>query len=282
MDKIINGKKIATAIKDELAQEIYNLNGVRPNLAIILVGNRADSELYVGLKQKQAKTVGIDTHLYKINKEAKEKEILDTIDFLNKDDLIDGILVQLPLPEGMNSNKIVNRIKVEKDVDGFHKTNLDNVNKENGILSPVFLAILASLKDINLDLKSKKVVILYNSDIFGKTLEKLLINKGAIVQAIQQKKIERNKNKIKEADIIITVIGKAKFIKKTAIKNKAVIIDVGINKEGDKVYGDADIKSVLEKVSYITPVPGGIGPITIAMLFKNTLQVFKFRKKIHE
>ncbi|NCD00664.1 bifunctional 5,10-methylenetetrahydrofolate dehydrogenase/5,10-methenyltetrahydrofolate cyclohydrolase [bacterium] len=279
MNKIIDGKKIAKTIKDNVAKEIYNLKKGRPNLAIILVGDRPDSELYVGLKQKQAKTVGIDTHLYKIENNTTEEELLNVVDFLNNDSLIDGVLIQLPLPEKIDSDKIVNRINPEKDVDGFHKDNLKNIEKEDVILSPVFLSVLESFKDIGLDIKDKKIVILYNSDIFGKSLAKLLEKKKAKVKTVQQKEINKKGKEIKEADIIITAIGKANFIKGENIKKDVVIIDIGITKEDKKVYGDADMKSVFNKVSYITPVPGGIGPMTIAMLFKNTLQVFKNRQK---
>jgi methylenetetrahydrofolate dehydrogenase (NADP+)/methenyltetrahydrofolate cyclohydrolase len=278
MGKIIDGKSIANKIKDNIAKEIYNL-GQRPNLAIILLGNREDSKLYVKLKQKQAKTVGIDTHFYHLEEDNTEAELIEIIEFLNKDTLIDGILVQLPLPKHMNADKVVNIIDPKKDVDGFNQKNLDNLNSKETLVSPVFSSVLKIFEEINYKLEDKKVALVYNSEIFANNLLELLEKQKAELLMIQKKSINKNISKLKTADTIISVIGHPWWIKKSYIKKGAVIIDVGITKKKDKVYGDANHKYLLDKVDYITPVPGGVGPITIAMLFQNTLKAFKIKKE---
>jgi|AntRauTorckE6833_2_1112554.scaffolds.fasta_scaffold00067_14 methylenetetrahydrofolate dehydrogenase (NADP+)/methenyltetrahydrofolate cyclohydrolase len=277
MGKVIDGKSIAKKIKDNIAKEIYNL-GQRPNLAIILLGNREDSKLYVELKQKQAKTVGIDTHFYHLEEDSTEAQLIEVIEFLNNDPLIDGILVQLPLPKHMNADKVVNIIDPKKDVDGFNEKNLNNLDSNEALISPVFSSVLKIFEDINYNLEDKKVALVYNSEIFGKNLLELLEKQKAELLMIQKKSIEKNIDKLKTADAIITVIGHPWWIKKSYIKKGAVIIDIGITKKKGKVYGDANYKYLLDKVDYITPVPGGIGPITIAMLFQNTLKAFKIKK----
>lgn len=277
MGKIIDGKSIANKIKDNISKEIYNL-GQRPNLAIILLGNREDSKLYVKLKKTQAKTVGIDTHFYHLEEDS-EAELIEIIEFLNDDPVIDGILVQLPLPKHINADKVINIIDPKKDVDGFNKKNLDNLNSEKTLVSPVFSSILKIFEEISYKLEDKKVALVYNSEIFGNNLVDLLKKQKAKFLMIQKKSINKNIAKLKTADVIISVIGHPWWIKKSYIKKGVVIIDVGISKKKDKVYGDANYKYLLDKVDYITPVPGGIGPITIAMLFKNTLKAFKIKKE---
>ena len=313
--QIINGKILAEKIKNEIVKEIlrkdffeeqncqdsscachvreknnktikqksnFILTCPRPNLAIILIGNREDSDLYVGLKEKEAKKVGIDTHLYKYADGISEKEILDSINYLNNDDCIDAILIQLPLPKRLDTDKIINSIKKEKDIDGFHPDNLKILlNSCNGgaMMPPVFGACLEILKSINCELKNKKVCIIANSDIFGKTLAKVLECRGAEVETVKADNKDL-KNKTSEADILITAVGKSKFIKKDMVKKDAVIIDIGITKEGKKVYGDVDFEDVKNVAGYITPVPGGVGPLTIAMAFKNTVELYKKRLNI--
>jgi methylenetetrahydrofolate dehydrogenase (NADP+)/methenyltetrahydrofolate cyclohydrolase len=278
MGKIIDGKAIANKIKEDIAKEIYNL-GQRPNLAIILLGNREDSKLYVKLKQNQAKSVGIDTHFYHLEEDSGEKELIEVIEFLNNDSLIDGILVQLPLPKHLDADKIVNIIDPKKDVDGFNQKNLDNLGSDKTLVSPVFNSVLKIFESINYKLEDKKVALVYNSEIFGNNLLELLKKQKAQLLMVQKKTIDKNINKLKIADVIISVIGYPWWIKKSYIKKGVVIIDVGISKKKEKVYGDANHKQLLDKVDYITPVPGGIGPITIAMLFQNTLKAFKIKKE---
>lgn len=263
MVKKIDGRAIAERVKDEIAQAIYKLNGPRPNLAIILVGERKDSKLYVSLKEREGKKIGIDTHLYKLDSSTSEEELLKIISFLNTDPLIDGILVQLPLPEQFDTDKIIAAINPEKDADGFHPAH------PNYVMSPVLASILACLEEIKFDFENKTACVLYNSEIFGLSVKKILKDKG--LQVILKEKPE-------EADLIISALGRPHFIKKENIKEGAVIIDIGITKVDDKVLGDVDYEDVKDKASYITPVPGGIGPMTIAFLFKNVLEIFKAKK----
>jgi len=263
MVKKIDGRAIAEKFKDEIAQQIYKLDGPRPNLAIILVGERPDSKLYVSLKQREGVKIGVDTHLYELGEDTSEEKLLETIDFLNKDDLIDGILVQLPLPPQFNTDKIIAAINPDKDADGFH------VEHPYYVMSPVLASILACLEEIKFDYEDKTACVLHNSDIFGLSVKKILEEKGMKVIL---------KGEPEQADLIVSALGKPYFVKKEMIKEKAVLIDIGITKVGDKVLGDIDYEDVKNKASYITPVPGGIGPMTIAFLFKNVLEIFKAKK----
>ncbi len=284
--KIIDGYALADKIKDKIVKDVEKYchatqtNGQRPNLAIILVGEREDSKLYVKMKEKEAKKVGIDTHLYKFDSQVTEKDLLDTIKFLNEDPLIDAILIQLPLPEHIDADKIVNSIKPEKDADRFHKKNLEflfTTCEYDKILPPVFGVVLEILKNINYDIKNKKVCIITNSDIFGKNLARILECRQAKIDVVYS----NNKNiaqKSKKADILITAVGKPKFITKDMVKENAVIIDIGISRENGKVCGDVDFEKVKDKVDFITPVPGGVGPMTIAILFRNVMEMYKKSK----
>ena len=281
MAKIINGKALAEKIKDNIVKETAKLKGERPNLAIILIGEREDSKLYVNLKEEEAKKVGIDTHSYKCPKNINEREVLDMINHLNKDELIDAILVQLPLPKGFNADAIIKAINPAKDVDRFHPDNLKKLFKtcnHQKIAPPVFATILEMLKSIDCQLRGKQVCIICNSNIFGKSLAKVLKCQGAKA-GIAQADDNNLTDKTRQADILITAIGKPKFIKEDMIKKGAVIIDIGITKQGKKVYGDVDFEDVKNKVGSITPVPGGVGPMTIAMAFKNILELYKQNKK---
>lgn len=284
MQKIIDGKAIAEKIDKKTARKIFNLNGPRPNLAIILIGNNPDSELYVSMKEKQAKRVGIDTHLYKCPDNIPETEIFSMIDHLNKDELIDAILVQLPLPKNYDTDRIILTIDPKKDVDRFHPDNLAALLKtcEHGeVMPPVYEAILAMLKEINFSLDSKKVCLVINSDIFGLGLKKVLECLGAQVDIVKANDKDI-KNHTLAADLLISAIGKKHFIKKTMIKKDAVVIDIGITKEKAKVYGDVDFDNIKDKASFVSPVPGGVGPMTIAMLFKNTLALYFAKQKINK
>lgn len=290
MAKIINGNELAEKIKDKLIKEIIGLkdNNIqkkdelalikrRPNLAIILIGGREDSKLYVKLKEIEAKKIGIDTHTYRCPENTNEEEILEMIKYLNKDELIDAILVQLPLPKQFNTDKIIKTINPEKDVDRFHPENLkkflETCNHKD-IMPPVIEVILEILKTTKCEMRNKHACIISNSKIFGKTIAKALkcIEIKTEVSSTDDPLL---KNKSNSADILITAIGRPKFIKKDMVKKNAIIIDIGISKKGKKIYGDVDFKNVKEKVKFITPVPGGVGPMTIAMLFKNTFKIYK-------
>ena len=285
--KLIDGRELAEKIKDEVAGEIsrYLANGQndRPNLAIILAGEREDSKLYVSLKEQQAKTVGIDTHLYKIAETESENDLVALINFLNNDPDIDGILVQLPLPERFNVDKIIQTIWPTKDVDGFHPQHPDYIQ------SPVYAAVLECLVSINFDLAGKKVAVLHNSDIFGHGLAEILRARGAQVKTVAVRDFdkldsvasEEKYNEIKaatsEAAVVISALGLPLFVKDDLVAPESILIDVGIAKVDQRIFGDIDPVAVAAKAAYLTPVPGGIGPMTIALLFKNVWEIFKRR-----
>lgn len=260
MVKNIDGHAIAERVKDEIAKEIYELNGPRPNLAIILVGEREDSKLYVSLKEREGVKLGVDTHLYKIDADAPEKEILDTIKFLNADPLVDGILIQLPLPGKFDTDRIINTLNPDKDVDGFHPEHPDF------IVSPVIAAVLACLDEIDFDGSGQTACVFYNSDIFGAGVKNALEDRG--LEILPPEKSD-------EADVLVSALGLPHSVKKEVIKEGAVVIDIGTTKVEGKVLGDVDYEDVKDKAEYITPVPGGIGPMTIAFLFQNVLEIFK-------
>lgn len=264
MVKKIEGAKIAEKIKDDVAKNIFELNGPRPNLAIVLVGERADSKLYVSLKEREGQKVGIDTHSYKLPEDISEQELLDVIGFLNKDASIDGILVQLPLPEKFDTDKIIAALDPLKDVDGFHPLHPEY------IISPVLASVLACLDNIKFVFSGKTACVLYNSEVFGTSVKEILEKKGMTVSL---------KDNPEKADVLVTALGEPHKIKKEMIKDGAVIIDIGITKQEEKVLGDVDFEDVKDKAGYITPVPGGIGPMTIAFLFKNVWEIFKRKEK---
>ena len=274
--QLIDGKQLAENIKKDIAHTIHTLGGPRPNLAIILVGDRPDSQLYVSLKEKQAKAVGIDTHLYKCEAEITEQELLDMINFLNKDRAIDAILVQLPLPEHISTHKIIEALDPQKDIDGFHSYNLARLNNETAdkIIPPVYGVIITMLQSINYDLTGKQVCLIAKADIFENNLADLLQHLGAQVSLTKITDGDLS-DKTRRADVLITAVGQPGYITAEMIKDQAVIIDIGITKINGEVKGDVDFASVQDKAGYLTPVPGGVGPLTIAMAFANTLQVFK-------
>lgn len=286
--QIIDGRALAEKIKDEVVEEIAGgrkgdelLNCPRPNLAIVLVGEREDSKIYVNLKEREAKRVGIDTHLYKLEENVSEKELLETIAFLNGDDQVDAILVQLPLPSHIDTDKVIQAVNPEKDVDGFHP---DNLNMLLGtcdnppVMPPVFDAVLEALSSIKYELRGEQVCIVANSDIFGRSLAKVMECRGAKAEAVKPDDVKLE-DKTREADVLITAVGKPGFIGGDMVKKGAVLIDIGISKEAGKVAGDIDFDDVDDMASFITPVPGGIGPLTIACAFRNAVALFKRRCK---
>lgn len=263
MYKIIDGRKIADKIKDDLVQEIFSYKDRRPSLAIILVGSREDSKLYVSLKEEEAKRVGVDTHLYTFPEETKSEDVLEAISFLNQDDGVDAILIQLPLPKHLNTDEIINALNPEKDADGFHP------RKPSHIKPPVLSAITACLESIPLEGKGKSACILNKSEIFGVSVQQLLEERKFEIIGVDD---------IKKADLIITATGRPASVKADMMKKGVAIIDIGISKNKNKVSGDVDTESAREYASYLTPVPGGVGPMTIAFLFKNVLQIFKSKE----
>lgn len=276
--KNIDGKALAEAIKDDLVKEILAL-GERPNLAIILAGEREDSKLYVALKEKQAMAVGIDTHLYRCDDDVKEEDLLATIDFLNNDDTIDGILIQLPLPEGLDTDKIIARMSPDKDVDGFHPKSLQKLlsSCRLEVEPPLIGVILSMLESIKYDLSGKRVAALVNSPILGASIKHVLECRGGKVNLLSGNESDL-KAKTGEADLLISALGRPKLVTAEMVKDGAVLIDIGITRMPDgSVCGDIDQTGMDARDGFITPVPGGVGPMTIALAFKNTLELYKLR-----
>ncbi|MEI6835290.1 MAG: bifunctional 5,10-methylenetetrahydrofolate dehydrogenase/5,10-methenyltetrahydrofolate cyclohydrolase [Candidatus Falkowbacteria bacterium] len=273
---IIDGRALAEKIKDDIALEVFEAvkNGeTHPSLAIVLVGTRPDSKLYVSLKEREAKKLGIDTYLYELDEAVSELELTQTIEFLNKDNSIDSILVQLPLPENFDTDKIMSKLDPKKDADGFLE------NHPKNVMSPVLAAIKLMLENTKITATKLTAGALYNSEVFGGALKKILTDFGfKEVIGITGKKAGEVKDISSRVDVLITAIGVPLFIKDNMIKDQAVIIDVGTTRVGTKVCGDVDFDSVKDKVSFISPVPGGIGPMTIAFLFKNVLSIYKNKK----
>lgn len=255
---------------------------LRPNLAIILVGEREDSLLYVNLKEQEAKKVGIDTHLYKCPSEIPEPEIFEMIRYLNEDEAVDGILVQLPLPDGYDTDGIIRAIDPAKDADRFHPDNLAPLLQTcslDGLLPPLFSVVFRIMDELRLNPAGKRGVVVSKSDIFGKSLALVLKCKKMETKAVHpdDKELAR---KTADADLLVSIVGRPGLITGEMVKKDAVVIDMGISREDGKTEGDVDFESVKDKVSAITPVPGGVGPITIAMLFRNTLELYKQRKAL--
>lgn len=283
--KIINGKKIAEKIKDDLAKNVYKeiqKESCHPALAVILIGQREDSKLYVSLKEKSAKEVGIDFSLYLIDENEEEKNILETINFLNKDKSVDGVLVQLPLPKKFNTNKILQTISPYKDIDGFCLSN------KKIFFSPVIMAIEHSLKNTKVNLINKKAFLFFNSEIFKKEVQVFLKKEKIDLESISmtefkkiekdEKKLKKLQEKVKNCQILISAVGQSEFINKDFLSEGLIIIDIGIVKQADKVLGDVKYSDTKNFSGFITPVPGGIGPMTVACLLQNTLKAFLYGK----
>ena len=279
---IIDGRLIAQNIKSDLKKEIENLKlkGINPGLAVILVGEDNASKIYVKNKKRCCDELGIFSEEFYFPEDTSEKEIIDLIEKLNQDKKINGILVQLPLPSHINQKNITESILPEKDVDAFHSSTLGNLLTNHTKLLPCTPAgIIEIFHRENISLVGKHCVIIGRSNIVGKPLAFMLINEDATVTICHSK--TKNLSEIcKNADIIVCAVGKAKFLNRNMIKKGAVIIDVGINRdENGKICGDVDFDDVKNIASAITPVPGGVGPMTIAMLMKNTITATKIQNK---
>ncbi len=279
---IIDGRLIAQNIKSDLKKEIENLKlkGINPGLAVILVGEDNASKIYVKNKKRCCDELGIFSEEFYFPEDTSEKEIINLIEKLNQDKKINGILVQLPLPSHINQKNITESILPEKDVDAFHSSTIGNLLTNHTKLLPCTPAgIIEIFHRENISLVGKHCVIIGRSNIVGKPLAFMLINEDATVTICHSK--TKNLSEIcKNADIIICAVGKAKFLNRNMIKKGAVIIDVGINRdENGKICGDVDFDDVKNIASAITPVPGGVGPMTIAMLMKNTITATKIQNK---
>jgi len=277
---ILDGKKEAALLREEIKKEISSLKDKHnkvPGLSVILIGDFAPSQIYVKNKEKNAKEVGINSEVTKYPKEVTEKEILNKIAELNNNDDVSGILVQLPLPAQINNEKIINAIHPIKDVDGFNPVNVGNLASGYKSIVPCTpLGCLLLIKKVEKNLSGKHAVIIGRSNLNGKPMLQLLLKENCTVTIVHSKTKDL-KVECKKADILVVAVGIANLVKGDWVKKDSIIIDVGINKIGDKIVGDVDFEQVKDKVKAITPVPGGVGPMTIACLLKNTLACFKAR-----
>lgn len=272
---IIDGKKLAQEIRNDLKIKCSELKekGIKPKLAVILVGDDKASQIYIRNKSKACQEVGIDFEEYLLKKDTTQKELLDLIETLNNNPNIHGILLQSPLPGHLDINEANMTISSKKDVDGFNPVNVGKLClNQDTFVSCTPYGIMKMFEKYNIDLTGKNVTIIGRSNIVGKPLVQCCINKNATV-TVCHSKTKNLEEHTKNADVVIVAIGKPKFLKENMIKKDAVIIDVGINRdENGKVVGDVDFENVSQKASYITPVPGGVGPMTIAMLMNNVIK----------
>jgi len=277
---ILDGKKEAALLREEIKKEILEIKqktNKSPSLSVILIGDFVPSQIYVKNKEKNSKEVGIISEVIKYSKEVKEAEILEKIEELNINDNVSGILVQLPLPDHISKEKIVNAIKPSKDVDGFNPINVGNLSSGYKAIVPCTpLGCLLLIKKVEKNLSGKHAVIIGRSNLNGKPMAQLLLNEDCTVSIVHSKTKDL-KSECKKADILVAAVGVANLVKGDWVKKNSIIIDVGINKVEDKIVGDIDFEQVKDKVKAITPVPGGVGPMTIACLLKNTLECFKAR-----
>ena len=278
MAEIIDGKSLAKKIRLELKGEVEKLKekGINPKLAVIMVGDDPGSQVYVRNKSKACEKVGIDFEEYLYDDSLTEKELLEVIEKLNKDESIHGILLQSPVPKHININKAFRTISPYKDVDGFNPVNVGNLSiGEDAFISCTPYGIIKMLEEYNIETEGKRAVILGRSNIVGKPMIQCMLNKNATVTVCHSK--TKNIEEItQEADILIAAIGKPKFVKKDMVKKGATVIDVGINRLDDgTICGDVDFEEVEKIAGHITPVPGGVGPMTIAMLLNNVVKAAK-------
>lgn len=271
MGKIIDGKSLSIDIKNQLKEEIASFER-RPSLVVIQVGNDDASNVYIGAKRKASLEVGIEFRLLKYD-DISENELIKKIQELNNDNNIDGILVQLPLPKNIDEKKVINSIDPEKDVDGLTDINVGRlVNNKEGLISCTPLGIIELLKEYNVSLESKHVVIIGRSSLVGKPLISLFLNNNATVTVCHSKTNNINFY-IKQADILVVAVGSKYLI--DDINENTIVIDVGINRIDGNLYGDVNYNKVFEKAALITPVPGGVGPMTVTMLLKNVIKSYK-------
>ncbi|MCI9616808.1 MAG: bifunctional methylenetetrahydrofolate dehydrogenase/methenyltetrahydrofolate cyclohydrolase FolD [Eubacterium sp.] len=281
MAKIIDGKAISAAIKDELKEQVkaYKEQGIEITLAVVKVGNDPASAVYVRNKEKACEYVGITSRTLALPEETTEEELLKVVEDLNNDSAVNGILVQLPLPKHIDESKILLAIDSNKDVDGFHPVNVGKmVIGEDAFLPCTPAGIIEMLKHSDVDITGKECVVIGRSNIVGKPMSILMLKENATV-TIAHSRTKDLKEVTKRADILIAAIGKAKFVTSDYVKDGAVVIDVGMDRDEDgKLCGDVDFASVEKIVSAITPVPGGVGPMTVTMLLVNCLRSVELNK----
>ena len=283
MAKLLMGKEVSDRIKDEMKIEVENLKkaGINPGLAVILVGEDPASKVYVSNKKKACEYIGINSFEYKLPEETTEEELLALIDKLNNDNTVSGILCQLPVPKHINEESIINAIYPKKDVDAFHPVNVGKIMTGNYDFVPCTPAgVMELIKESGIDVTGKECVVVGRSNIVGKPMSMLLLHKNGTVTICHSRTTDL-KEKTKSADILVAAVGIPNFITGDMIKPGAVVIDVGINRIAPKtLVGDVDFASAEPVAGAITPVPGGVGPMTIAMLMKNTLKAAELNKTV--
>ncbi|HHW23344.1 MAG TPA: bifunctional methylenetetrahydrofolate dehydrogenase/methenyltetrahydrofolate cyclohydrolase FolD [Clostridiaceae bacterium] len=280
--KLLDGKDLARRMKEAMKLEIRSMaeEGIVPGLAVVIVGNDPASRIYVNNKKKDCEEVGIRSFEYALPEETSEDQLLGLIDALNQDPAIDGILVQLPIPKHLDEAKVIRRIRHDKDVDAFHPYNTGELMIGRPVFAPCTPAgVMELLKDAGIEVAGKNCVVVGRSNIVGKPMSMLMLHANATV-TVCHSKTKDLKEVCRQADILIVAIGKADFITGDYVREGAVVIDVGMNRREDgKLTGDVDFESVSKKASAITPVPGGVGPMTRAMLLKNTIKACNMHKK---
>lgn len=278
--QIIDGKKISEELKSAIALEVSGLNS-KPGLAVILVGDNAASKVYVNNKEKGCQEVGFNSVKINRDENTSEKELLQLIQDLNNDETIDGILVQLPLPNHIDTKKVIEAIDPIKDVDGFHKENMGRLLQNNPTLRPCTpRGVMTMLEKSNINPSGLDAVVIGASNIVGRPMAIELLNAGATV-TICHSKTQDLPGKVKSADIVVAAVGIPRFVQADWLKKESIVIDVGINRlETGELVGDVDFDQAKDVVNAITPVPGGVGPMTIATLLENTLLAHKYRNKL--
>lgn len=281
MAEILDGKAVSKKIKENLKKEVEELkqNGIFPKLAVIMVGNDSASKIYVRNKSIACEEVGIEYEEYLLDDNTTMEQLLDLIDKLNKDTSVNGILLQSPIPKGLDINEAFKAIAPEKDVDGFNPCNVGKLCLgQEAFVSCTPYGIIKLLEEYGIEIEGKDAVVVGRSNIVGKPMMQCLLNKNATVTICHSKTIKLDRA-TRKADILVVAIGKSKFITSDMVKEGAIVIDVGINRgEDGKLYGDVDYDEVSKIASYITPVPGGVGPMTIAMLMQNIVKAAKNKK----
>ncbi len=282
MNNIIDGKALSKSIRADVKKQVETLSekyGKSPHLVVVLVGENPASETYVRMKHKACEKAGIRSTAINKDDSVSEEALLDLIRQLNDDDDVHGILVQLPLPDHIDANKVINTIEYKKDVDGFHPMNIAALQiGTEGIVSATPKGIMTLLQHTGIDLEGKNAVIIGRSNIVGKPVAQLLLSKNATV-TVTHSRTRNLKGHAANADVLIAAVGRPKMVTADMVKEGATVIDVGVNRVEGKLIGDVDYENVKDKAAHITPVPGGVGPMTIASLLENTLECFETLEK---
>ncbi len=280
MAKLLEGKPIAQNLKEEIKQQVQTLKS-KPVLASVQIGENVAAGAYVKSQQKTAENLGIEYQLYKLSQDTSEQTLIEFIQKLNSDNSINGIIIQMPLPSQIDYKKISQFILPEKDVEGIHPANIGKIVFGKARILPCTpSAVMELLKETGVDLYGKEVVIVGHSEIVGKPLSLLLLDKFATVTVchIGTSKAGKLEEHVRKAEVLIVAVGKAGLIKGEWIKQGAIVIDVGINRLGDKIVGDVEFEAAEKRASWITPVPGGVGPLTVTMLMRNLVEAAKLQQ----